>query len=287
MSRPANTLAAVATVTAQASRQQTNTGTASTTTGEPRAEGSGNLLLNGAPTRTANVNSSAKANTPQTAANAPPAGAASTTPSTDAQPPVPVAPLPPAQQVPNAANRPAMPLLRGGEPVALDTVNGTTTTGSTASTAAARVVAPTTRPTIPPRVLTEQIAVQVQKSVGQGLDRIKIQLKPAELGRVEIKLDVMQDGRVAATVIAERPETLELLQRDSRGLQQALQDAGLKSDNASLSFNLGGGNASDGQQSAGDGGDGIQSGEDAETLAENDDAPGQRRASDSLIDVEV
>ena len=39
-------------------------------------------------------------------------------------------------------------------------------------------------------------------------------------------------------VSIERPETFELLQRDARGLEKALQDAGLKTDSGSLSFNL-------------------------------------------------
>jgi len=43
---------------------------------------------------------------------------------------------------------------------------------------------------------------------------------------------------VKAIVSIERPETFELLQRDARGLEKALQDAGLKTDSNSLSFNL-------------------------------------------------
>jgi len=41
-------------------------------------------------------------------------------------------------------------------------------------------------------------------------------------------------------VSADRPDTLQLLQRDARGLEQALQDAGLQMGQGSLSFNLGG-----------------------------------------------
>jgi len=39
-------------------------------------------------------------------------------------------------------------------------------------------------------------------------------------------------------VLAERPETLEMLQRDARGLERALQDAGLKTESGGLSFGL-------------------------------------------------
>jgi flagellar hook-length control protein FliK len=94
------------------------------------------------------------------------------------------------------------------------------------------------RPPVLPQEVTNQVAVQIKKAVGQGADQIRIQLKPAELGSVEVKLEVTEDGRAMAVVSAERPETLDLLQRDASGLRQALQDAGLSTDSNSLSFNL-------------------------------------------------
>ena len=65
-----------------------------------------------------------------------------------------------------------------------------------------------------------------------------INLKPVELGSVEVKLDFGADGRVQASIMAERPETLEMLQKDQRTLERALNDAGLQTDPGSLSFNL-------------------------------------------------
>ncbi|MBL8705435.1 MAG: flagellar hook-length control protein FliK, partial [Rhodospirillales bacterium] len=67
------------------------------------------------------------------------------------------------------------------------------------------------------------------------------------LGRIDVKLEVGEDGRVTAQVRAEKPETLELLQRDARGLERALQEAGLRADSGSLSFGLRGENRQDGQ----------------------------------------
>jgi flagellar hook-length control protein FliK len=109
------------------------------------------------------------------------------------------------------------------------------------------------KPPVPPRLVTNQVAVQIQKAAAQGSDRINIQLKPAELGRVEVQMDVAKDGRVTAVISAERSETLDLLQRDARALQNALNDAGLRTDSDSLSFNLKGQNQAqeDGEQSAG------------------------------------
>ena len=51
-------------------------------------------------------------------------------------------------------------------------------------------------------------------------------------------MEIGKDGILTANVIAERPETLELLQRDVRGLEKVLQEGGLKTDNQSFNFNL-------------------------------------------------
>jgi flagellar hook-length control protein FliK len=115
-------------------------------------------------------------------------------------------------------------------------------TGPTASQFSPRGAAPAqaakSPPPVPARFITNQVAVQIQKAFGDGGDRISIQLKPAELGRVEVHLTVGKEGHVAAVVTADRADTLDLLQRDARILQNALQDAGLQADGNSLSFEL-------------------------------------------------
>ncbi len=82
----------------------------------------------------------------------------------------------------------------------------------------------------------DQVAVQIQKGLSAGKDRISIKLNPAELGRIDIKMELADDGRLRAMISAERPETLEMLQRDARILERTLQDAGVKTDSSSLSF---------------------------------------------------
>ena len=84
----------------------------------------------------------------------------------------------------------------------------------------------------------QQVAVQIRRAVTLGNDRINIRLSPAELGQVQVRLEVAEDGHVRALISAERAETLDLMQRDPRGLERALQDAGLKTDGDSLSFSL-------------------------------------------------
>jgi hypothetical protein len=101
-----------------------------------------------------------------------------------------------------------------------------------------QTAAPKPRIPVPPRFVANQVAVQIQKSIGQGNDRISIQLRPAELGKVDVRLDVGSDGRVSAVITADRADTLDLLQRDARILQNSLQDAGLRADSNSLSFEL-------------------------------------------------
>ena len=93
--------------------------------------------------------------------------------------------------------------------------------------------------------------------MASGLDRIVIRLQPADLGRVEVKLEVAPAGRTVVTVWADKPETLDLLQRDARSLERALEQAGLRTDSGSLSFNLrgqsgGSRQAADGRESAAD-----------------------------------
>ncbi|MFY7782256.1 MAG: flagellar hook-length control protein FliK, partial [Tagaea sp.] len=122
---------------------------------------------------------------------------------------------------------------------------------------------------VPPH---EQVAVHVKKAVADGQDQIVIRLNPVELGRIEIKLDVGQDGTLRASFAAERAQTLEALKNDSRQLERALQEAGLKPDAGGLNFSMRGDNRENAQAFADLGGEfrGRRGG-DAE-----DGAPGSR-----------
>ena len=93
----------------------------------------------------------------------------------------------------------------------------------------------------PTHPATMQVAVHVARAASDGIDRITVRLHPAELGRVDVKMEVAADGRVTAMVTAEKSDTLELLQRDSRALERALQESGLRTDSQSLNFGLRGG----------------------------------------------
>ncbi len=143
----------------------------------------------------------------------------------------------------------------------------------------------------------EQLAVQVQRQALAGRTRFNVQLEPAELGRVEVKLDFGRDGGVKAVVAVERAETFELLQRDGQSLERALRDAGFSSERMSLHYDLQ--NENRGQQDKQASGDpardlnedsnnGSRDEEDQPGLAEiasEDESNGQQL--DRLIDVRV
>ncbi len=85
---------------------------------------------------------------------------------------------------------------------------------------------------------THQMAMHVQRAVQEGNERLSIRLNPQELGRIDVQLEIGSEGKLRAKVMAENPQTLEMLQKDSKTLEKALQDAGLQTDQHSLSFSL-------------------------------------------------
>ncbi len=106
-------------------------------------------------------------------------------------------------------------------------------------------IAPTQETTVAPvaalHSVADQVAISLKRAVKAGNDQIQINLEPASLGKIAVRLDFAQDGRVTATFSADRPDTLTLLNQDSRALEQSLRDAGLRADSGSLTFNLSGG----------------------------------------------
>ncbi|PCJ58747.1 MAG: hypothetical protein COA65_07250 [Rhodospirillaceae bacterium] len=141
-----------------------------------------------------------------------------------------------------------------------------------------------TSPSTPP--LTDQVAIQLKQAVNEGLDRIRIQLKPAALGHIDITMEIAKDGKVMAVISAERPETFELLQRDARALERALQEAGLRADSNSLNFQMHGHGDNQTGENTHDGGVWKEEGvEGAETSPSKED--GYWTVSDGLVDIRV
>jgi len=84
----------------------------------------------------------------------------------------------------------------------------------------------------------QQLAAQITRRFANGSRVFDIRLDPAELGRVDVRLELSQDQRVQAILSAERPETLAELQRSARELERALNEAGLELEKDGLEFQL-------------------------------------------------
>jgi hypothetical protein len=84
----------------------------------------------------------------------------------------------------------------------------------------------------------EQIQMNFQKAVNTGQDRIRLQLSPQELGRLDVRITIGKDGSLTARIFVERQETLDLLRSDARSLLEALKEGGLKAGGDSLEFSL-------------------------------------------------
>ncbi len=90
----------------------------------------------------------------------------------------------------------------------------------------------TARTAIPP------MAAEIASQARNGIRQFEIRLDPPELGRVEVTLDFRRDGSMAAKLVVERPETLDLLMRDARALEKTLQSGGLKLEDGAIDYQL-------------------------------------------------
>jgi flagellar hook-length control protein FliK len=71
-----------------------------------------------------------------------------------------------------------------------------------------------------------------------GVNRFEIRLDPAELGRIDVRLDIGDGGEVKAHLMVDRVETLALLQRDAKTLERAFEQAGLKPSEGGIDLSL-------------------------------------------------
>ena len=113
-------------------------------------------------------------------------------------------------------------------------VTPTVTTPAATTAASTSAASATAEPT--PDI--DSLAVAIATNAARGTKHFDIRLDPPELGRVDVHMSVSRDGKAEALLTADRPETLELLQRDSKTLERALKDAGLDLSNNSLNFSL-------------------------------------------------
>lgn len=89
----------------------------------------------------------------------------------------------------------------------------------------------------------QALPVEIGMRALKGNTEFTIRLDPAELGKIEVKLAIDEEGGVTAKLVADRVETLQLLQRDAKTLERAFDQAGLKTSPDTLQFSLRGDNA--------------------------------------------
>jgi len=82
------------------------------------------------------------------------------------------------------------------------------------------------------------LPIELGLSALNGKRSIDVLLSPAELGAVEIRLEVSNHSEVKAHIKADRPETLTMLMNDSYALKSALDQTGMTTTTDSLQFSL-------------------------------------------------
>ena len=107
------------------------------------------------------------------------------------------------------------------------------------------------------------LALEIAVSARSGKSRFEIRLDPADLGRIDVRIDVDRNGRVTSHLTVEKPETLSMLRQDAPQLQRALDEAGLKTGSGGLQFSL--------RDQSSSGRDGSETGRNAQRLVISED----------------
>ena len=84
----------------------------------------------------------------------------------------------------------------------------------------------------------QMLPIEIGMQAVRGVTKFQIRLDPAELGRVDVKLEIRDNGEVNASLVVDRVETLAMLKRDASTLQQAFEQAGLKQSPDGLTMSL-------------------------------------------------
>jgi hypothetical protein len=84
----------------------------------------------------------------------------------------------------------------------------------------------------------DTLGVTIAAKSADGVKHFNIRLDPPELGRVEVLLSLDDSGKAQASLVVDKPQTLELLQRDAANLTRSLNDAGVSLSNNGLNFSL-------------------------------------------------
>jgi flagellar hook-length control protein FliK len=118
------------------------------------------------------------------------------------------------------------------------TANAAPTLQGVTAPATGIAVGPATDQSVAANLDTSSLAVSIAAKSIEGAKQFDIRLDPPELGRVDVKLSVDPTGKAQAHLTVEKPQTLEMLQKDSGSLQRSLKDSGVDLSNNGLQFSL-------------------------------------------------
>ncbi|MCC8237495.1 flagellar hook-length control protein FliK [Pinisolibacter sp. MA2-2] len=82
------------------------------------------------------------------------------------------------------------------------------------------------------------LAESIAKRGHQGTSRFSVRLDPAELGSVDVRVEVKANGEVKAHLVVERADTLDMMLRDQKTLERSLASAGLDVGSSGLQFSM-------------------------------------------------
>jgi chemotaxis protein MotD len=187
------------------------------------------------PAPPANTPAKADANAPAKAASAQPA-VGHAAPSQDVAAPAPAKLAPTDHDRQPAGDAPKTGPDTTTQP--LNVIQTAAPSSNAATVAAAKPTDAATQSPIAVAVPIEGVAVAIASKAADGKKSFDIRLDPPDLGRIHVHLDVDSSGQITSHVIADRSDTLDLLRRDSSGLERAFQDAGLKTSSNGLQFSL-------------------------------------------------
>ncbi|WP_333919224.1 MULTISPECIES: flagellar hook-length control protein FliK [unclassified Bradyrhizobium] len=146
--------------------------------------------------------------------------------------PVQGTPAAPAHAGPQATIAPTEASAQAASAVQAPLTNATS--AATASTATLTATAATHTTAVP----ISGIPIEIAAAIRSGKSRFDISLDPAELGKIDVRINIDRAGNVTSHLTVEKPETLQMLRQDAPQLQRALDDAGFKTGSNGLSFSL-------------------------------------------------
>jgi flagellar hook-length control protein FliK len=94
------------------------------------------------------------------------------------------------------------------------------------------------------------LAAQIVRKLGAKSTRFEVQLEPAGLGRVHVRVEIGAEGRLSAAMSFENPQAAAELKSRASELQRALAQAGFDLGSGGLSFDMASDPGGRGQQHA-------------------------------------